>query len=87
VPGPHLHLRISPGTKQPPFPVMECADRELLHRWTACWQDLIEFEVIPVVTSAQAIVAIGLENLPIVMALQSTASRFKLSWSVSLLTS
>jgi siroheme synthase len=33
---------------------MECEDRALLTQWTACWDDLIEFEVIPVVTSADA---------------------------------
>jgi len=36
------------------YQVMECDDRLLLDQWMARWQDLIEFEVIPVVTSAQA---------------------------------
>lgn len=40
------------------FQVMECDDRELLERWMANWQDLIEFEVAPVVTSAEASAAI-----------------------------
>jgi hypothetical protein len=34
--------------------VMECADRALLDRWIAAWEDLVEFEVVPVVTSAEA---------------------------------
>jgi len=36
------------------FQIMECEDRALLTQWTACWDDLIEFEVITVVTSADA---------------------------------
>ena len=37
------------------YQVMECEDRELLDRWMARWRDLIDFEVIPVQTSAQAV--------------------------------
>jgi len=33
------------------FQIMECEDRALLTQWTTRWDDLIEFEVIPVVTS------------------------------------
>lgn len=36
------------------FQIMQCEDRALLTQWTARWQDLIDFEVIPVVTSAEA---------------------------------
>ena len=36
------------------FQIMECADRQLLAQWMARWEDLVEFEVIPVVTSADA---------------------------------
>ena len=36
------------------FQIMECNDSSLLAQWTARWEDLIEFEVIPVVTSAEA---------------------------------
>lgn len=39
------------------FQIMECEDERLLAQWTACWKDLIEFEVIPVVTSAEAAAA------------------------------
>lgn len=36
------------------YQVMECADRQLLDAWIAQWKDLVDFEVIPVITSAQA---------------------------------
>jgi hypothetical protein len=36
------------------FQVMEAADRALLDQWIAEWADLVEFEVIPVITSAEA---------------------------------
>jgi Domain of unknown function (DUF3303) len=36
------------------YQVMECDDRALLDEWMARWSDLVEFEVIPVVTSAEA---------------------------------
>lgn len=35
------------------YQVMECADRSLLEQWIAQWQDLVDFEVIPVVSSAE----------------------------------
>ena len=37
------------------FQLMECDDVGLLMRWIMQWRDLVEFEVIPVVTSAQAV--------------------------------
>ena len=36
------------------FQVMETADRALLDQWIARWNDLVDFEVIPVLTSAEA---------------------------------
>lgn len=36
------------------FQVMECADRALLDRWIDQWRDLVDFEVLPVVSSAEA---------------------------------
>jgi len=36
------------------FQIMECDDPSLLAQWMARWEDLVEFEVIPVVTSAEA---------------------------------
>jgi hypothetical protein len=41
------------------YQVMECDRRELLDEWIARWADLIEFDVIPVVTSAEAAAAAG----------------------------
>lgn len=35
------------------YQVMETADRALLEQWMAQWADLVEFEVIPVITSAE----------------------------------
>ncbi len=35
------------------FQVMEAADEAALREWMANWRDLVEFEVIPVMTSAQ----------------------------------
>ena len=36
------------------YQVMECDDRRLLEEWMSHWSDLMEFEVLPVVTSAEA---------------------------------
>jgi hypothetical protein len=36
------------------YQVMECDDRALLDQWIAQWSDIVDFEVIPVMTSAQA---------------------------------
>lgn len=36
------------------YQVMETRDRALLDQWIARWSDLVDFEVIPVVTSAEA---------------------------------
>lgn len=36
------------------FQVMECESRDLLEEWMANWQDLVEFEVFSVMTSAEA---------------------------------
>lgn len=36
------------------YQIMECAEREPLDRWIASWADLVEFEVIPVITSVEA---------------------------------
>jgi len=33
------------------FQVMEAAGPELLNRWTAEWADLVDFEIIPVLSS------------------------------------
>lgn len=36
------------------FQVMECGDPRLLEQWIACWSDLVDFEVVPVINSAEA---------------------------------
>lgn len=41
------------------FQVMEAPDEALLRRWIANWDDLVEFEVVPVRTSAVAAAAIA----------------------------
>jgi hypothetical protein len=41
------------------FQVMETDDEALIHQWMANWQDLADFEVIPVRTSAEAAAAIA----------------------------
>jgi len=41
------------------FQIMECEDPQLLAQWMARWDDLAEFEVIPVMTSAEAVAAVS----------------------------
>ncbi|MGV3615566.1 MAG: DUF3303 domain-containing protein [Fimbriimonas sp.] len=41
------------------YQMMECEDRTLLDAWIANWTDLVEFEVIPVMTSAEAVAKIA----------------------------
>jgi hypothetical protein len=41
------------------FQVMEAEDEALVREWTANWVDLVEFEIIPVRTSAEAAAAIA----------------------------
>jgi hypothetical protein len=36
------------------FQLMACDDAALFEQWIGSWQDLVEFEVVPVVTSAEA---------------------------------
>jgi Protein of unknown function (DUF3303) len=36
------------------FQLMETDDAQLFHEWTARWSDLADFEVVPVITSAEA---------------------------------
>jgi hypothetical protein len=37
------------------FQIMETHDRALLEEWMAKWDDLIDFEVVPVMTSKDAV--------------------------------
>ena len=41
------------------FQVMQTEDARLLDEWMANWSDLIDFEVLPVLTSKEAAEAIG----------------------------
>ena len=36
------------------FQLMECDDVTLLQRWVVEWSDLVDFEIVPVVTSDEA---------------------------------
>jgi hypothetical protein len=36
------------------YQVMACDDRRLLEQWIEQWEDLVRFEVVPVVSSAEA---------------------------------
>jgi len=36
------------------FQLMECDNASLLNEWIARWQDLVDFEIVPVVESKQA---------------------------------
>ncbi|HEY6220816.1 MAG TPA: DUF3303 family protein [Gemmatimonadaceae bacterium] len=41
------------------FQLMTCDDRSLIDQWIANWSDIVDFEVIPVITSAEAAAAFG----------------------------
>ena len=36
------------------YQVMECDNPRLLDEWMAAWRDLIDFEIVSVITSAEA---------------------------------
>jgi len=36
------------------YQVVDCEDRESLDEWMSNWSDLVEFDVIPVITSEEA---------------------------------
>ena len=40
------------------YQVMECDDRALLDQWMNNWRDIVDFEVVPVLTSADAATAV-----------------------------
>ena len=40
------------------YQVMECDEPRLLDEWMAQWDDLVDFEVLPVLTSAEAAAAV-----------------------------
>jgi hypothetical protein len=41
------------------FQVMECEDLKLLDQWVSRWHDLVDFEVMPVMTSGAAAAALA----------------------------
>jgi len=41
------------------YQVMECDDAALLEDWMARWRDLVDFEVVPVLSSRDAAARIG----------------------------
>jgi hypothetical protein len=41
------------------YQVMECDDEALLREWIAAWDDIVDFQVVPVITSAEAAAAIA----------------------------
>ena len=45
---------IEPGFERC-FQVMKYDDQNLFHEWTKQWEDLMEFEIIPVITSQEAV--------------------------------
>jgi hypothetical protein len=41
------------------YQVMECEHRSLLDEWMARWADLMSFQVVPVLTSAEVVALVG----------------------------
>ena len=41
------------------YQVMECEDRSRLDAWIANWSDIVDCEVIPVMSSAEAVATVG----------------------------
>jgi Protein of unknown function (DUF3303) len=41
------------------YQLMECEDRKLLEQWMTRWSDLVDFEVLPVITSSQVVARIA----------------------------
>ena len=41
------------------YQVMECEDPALLDAWMAAWRDIVDFDVMPVMTSSDAVSAIA----------------------------
>lgn len=44
------------------YQVMDCDDRQLLDEWMEQWKDLVDFDVVPVVTSVEAASTISAEQ-------------------------
>jgi len=41
------------------YQLMECDDRALLDEWMRAWSDIVDFEVLPVISSAEAAAKFG----------------------------
>ena len=41
------------------YQVMECDDVRLIEQWMAQWRDIVDFEYVPVITSAEAARAVA----------------------------
>jgi len=41
------------------YQLMESDDPSLVHQWASRWSDLVEMEIMPVVTSAEAVAVVG----------------------------
>jgi hypothetical protein len=41
------------------FQVMEASSSELIDQWMAHWNDIVDFEVVPVISSEQAVAALA----------------------------
>ena len=41
------------------YQVMDCDDRVLLDQWMSNWNDIVDFEVIPIISSEKAAAAIA----------------------------
>lgn len=41
------------------YQIMECDERRLLDQWIVRWNDLVDFEVVPIMTSAEAFAGIA----------------------------
>lgn len=41
------------------FQVMECDAESLLHEWAENWSDLVDFEFVPIITSAEMAAAMA----------------------------
>ncbi len=46
------------------FQLVECKDSSLLQKWIANWTDLVDFEVVPVMTGAEASALMAHERNP-----------------------
>ena len=46
------------------YQLMECADTASRDTWMEAWRDLVDFEVVPVITSAEAAAAVAERSSP-----------------------